>query len=108
MSRATDRLVRNQILFREVNERVREVLEGEEDSIEFLCECSNEDCIETLALSGAMYEHVRSHATFFVVAKGHERLEVERVVEEGPGFVLVEKLAGAEFVRETDPRSSGA
>lgn len=107
MSRTTDRLVRNQILFREVNERVREILEGEDEGIEFLCECSNEDCIETLALTGAMYEHVRSRATLFVVAEGHERRDVERVVELGPGFVLIEKLVGADLVRETDPRSSG-
>ncbi len=107
MSRTTDRLVRNQILFREVNERVREVVDGEDGRIEFLCECSNPDCIETLVLTNAFYEHVRSRATLFVLAEGHERLEVERVVDRGPGYVLVEKHVGADLLRESDPRSAG-
>lgn len=104
MARTVDRLVRNQILFREVNERVREVVDRADDALEFLCECSNEDCTATIPLSGAAYEHVRSRANLFVVVEGHERLEVEHVVEERAGFVLVEKLVDADIVVQADPR----
>jgi hypothetical protein len=107
MARTVDRLVRNQILFREVNERVREVLDRTDDALEFLCECSNEDCTETIPLSGAMYEHVRSRGNTFVVVHGHQRPDVERVVEERPGFVLVEKFVDEDLVLKTDPRNSG-
>jgi len=106
MSRTTDRLVRNQVLFREVNERVREVLDGPYDDVEFLCECSNDECVETVLLSGAMYEHVRSRGNRFLVVEGHELPDLEEVVEEGPGFVLVEKRVDVDFVLRTDPRGS--
>ena len=47
--RRKDRLARNEALFREVNERVREV--GERaglDMIDFICECGDADCTAVL------------------------------------------------------------
>ena len=51
----------NQALMREVNERI-ERLGDDAANPEFLCECSNPDCIETLQLSIAEYESIRSSA----------------------------------------------
>jgi hypothetical protein len=53
MAASGRRLARNQVLFREVNERRREALEGSPEPIEFLCECSDGDCIEIVALERA-------------------------------------------------------
>jgi hypothetical protein len=106
LSRPVYRLVRNQILFREVNERIRETIGSfGGTTAEFLCECSNEDCIETIALDLEEYERIRSDANLFVVASGHERLEVDRIVDQGRGYVLVEKTAEVSRVIATDPRS---
>jgi hypothetical protein len=105
MSRQLQRLVRSQILFREVNERVRETVGAFEGPLEFLCECSNDDCIETVALDPEEYEAIRAHPNLFVVAAGHETLEVERIFDQGQGYVLVEKTVGVDKVEATHPRS---
>jgi hypothetical protein len=107
VSRSVDRLVRNQILFREVNERIRETVGAVGTVAEFLCECSNEDCIESVMLDLKDYERIRSDANLFVVVPGHERLEVDRVVDQGHGYVLVQKTAEVASVIATDPRSPG-
>jgi hypothetical protein len=90
MSRELHRLVRSQILFREVNERLRDT-----------------DCIETVTLDLNAYERVRAHPNLFLVASGHEVLEVDRVIDQGDGYVLVEKIVEADEVIRADPRTRG-
>ena len=59
MATTLRQLVRNQILLREVNDRIAEVAGSwAGPSPEFLCECSHEDCTETVALTPAEYEQV--------------------------------------------------
>ena len=108
MSRETARLVRNQILIREVNERLLDTVGPFEGSIDFLCECSNEACIETVMLSHSEYDRVRAHANLFLVRSGHEQLEVDRVVDQGDGYVLVEKKVAVDEVIAADPRAREA
>lgn len=43
--------------------------------------------------------------TVFLVVPGHERPELERVIEEHEHFLLVEKTVAVDAVKETDPRS---
>ena len=107
MSQQLHRLVRSQILFREVNERLRETLGSFEGPLEFLCECSNENCTETVGLEVEDYERIRSNANLFLVATGHERLEVDRVVDQGPGHLLVEKFVAVDEVIAANPRTRG-
>jgi hypothetical protein len=101
-----DRIARNEALFREVNERVREVRpEDGEDTLGFLCECGDEACTETVYLSVATYEDVRSDSTMFVVAPGHEIKDVEEPVWRAKGYVIVRKHAEeAAIALDTDPR----
>ena len=101
-----ERIAQNEALFREVNERVREVHAGErEERISFLCECGREECTETIYLSLAEYEDVRSDATQFAVAPGHEIGDVEAPIRRKNGFVLVRKHpTEATIAIETDPR----
>ena len=108
MPRSVEQLVRSQILFREVNERLRETLDAFDGPIEFLCECSQEDCIETIPLALEEYERLRAHSNLFVVTPDHETLAVERVVDQGDSYLLVEKTVGVEEVTAADPRSTGA
>lgn len=96
---------RNQALWREVNERIKAVAETSGD-MEFLCECANMDCTETIGMSMAEYERIRSSPTRFPVKLGHEFLEFERVVEASDGYAVVEKKgAAAEEAVKFDPRS---
>jgi hypothetical protein len=100
------RVGKNEALFREVNERIREITTYD-GGVEFLCECGDPECTQPIVMSLAEYESVRSRATRFVIVPGHEVADVERVVERTDRFAVVEKLPGrpASLAAETDPRS---
>jgi len=92
-------LVRNQLLIREVNERIAEVLHADrDDAMEFLCECSDANCIETIALSYLEYKGIRSNANLFSIVRGHESPAVDRIVQEHEHFTLVEKKERLDLV----------
>ena len=74
----------------------------------FCASAVQEDCIETIALELEEYERLRSHSKLFVVTPGHETLAVERVVDQGDFYLLVEKTVGVEEVTAADPRSTVA
>lgn len=104
------RIGRNEILFREVNERLRELGEGFSmvtQEAEFVCECGNGSCVERVHMSLDAYEEIRADAKRFFVVKGHEHPEYEKVVEERTDFLVVEKLPGgpAGFAIRDDPRN---
>jgi hypothetical protein len=92
------RLAMNEALFRDVNERIREISDsfGQKDATyDFLCECSDPACTDRVVLTPGEYEHVRADSTRFVVAKGHALPEVESVVERAKDHVVVEKEGAA-------------
>ena len=107
-----ERIVKNEALFRDVNERVRELdaelsEPGEDDQLsEFLCECGDSECFDRVRLTNPEYEQVRAVATHFLVVPGHVIPEVEVVVSENERFAVVEKRPGTDAIaRETDPRA---
>lgn len=96
--RQEQRLALNEALFREVNERIREVSDtfGQKDATyNFLCECSDPGCTKKVVLTRTEYEGVRSDPARFVVAKGHALPEIEAVVERADDHVVVEKEGAA-------------
>jgi hypothetical protein len=103
------RVAKNEALFRQVNERIEDVNEalGVDEPADFLCECGDDNCTAPVSLTLAKYEQVRSNPTHFVIAPGHEIIDVERVIEQYDDFAVVEKFSGeAERIAvETDPRS---
>jgi hypothetical protein len=103
-----ERIGRNEVLFREVNERIEEFQSGEgvEGRFDFLCECGDENCTEQIRLTLAEYEGVRSDPIQFVVLPGHEVPEMERIVQSGDRFSVVRKQEeAAEVAEQHDPRS---
>ncbi len=102
------RLASNETVFREVNEGIhRGQWPGEDEApIGFRCECARLGCNQLLRLTRGEYEHVRSNSRWFVLVPGHAVPEVESVVEEEPGYVVVEKRdeAGRQ-AEDDDPRS---
>jgi hypothetical protein len=95
----------NQALIREVNERIVK-LADEAAHPGFLCECADTNCVETIELSIAEYESIRSSPVRFPVKPGHDYPEFERVVEENEHYIVVEKFgAAAEIVKTLDQRS---
>jgi hypothetical protein len=95
----------NQALIREVNERI-EQLADDAAYREFLCECADTNCVETIQLSIAEYESIRSSPVHFPIKPGHDYPEFERVVEENENCSVVEKFGEAAWiVMKLDPRS---
>jgi hypothetical protein len=104
-----ERLARNEVLFRDVNERIEQtaVPHGTDSHLyEFLCECSNIDCSLRLPMTIDAYEDVRAESTRFVVAPGHELPEIEEVVSRTSAYQVVRKQGeAARLVAQQDPRS---
>jgi hypothetical protein len=102
-----ERVGRNEALFREVNERIRDVNEGLSDPSDYLCECGHAECEEHVMLTLAEYEEVRRDATRFAILPGHAVPDVERVVANCERFAVVEKTdpEAARVAVDEDPRS---
>lgn len=94
-----ERAARYQSLFREVNERVVEL---EQDGLQevfrdgsgvyAVCECANSACHAPIELSVAEFKAIRSSPIRFLIKAGHEWPDVEDVVAEHDGYVVVEKI----------------
>jgi hypothetical protein len=105
------RVGRNEALFREVNERIEQVsqaLQVEPETLRILCECGDNFCLEQIEVSLPEYERVRANATLFFVHPGHEKTDVEEMVEERDAYNVVRKKEGpaAAQARDHDPRDS--
>jgi hypothetical protein len=101
------RVARNEALFRRVNERIEEINETLAGESDFLCECGSDDCTAPVSLTLSEYEQVRSNPTHFLIAHGHDVVDVERVVRKTDRYAVVEKFSGeaGRIAVETDPRS---
>ena len=103
-----ERLAANEDTFRQVNEGIAAgQWPGEDDTpLSFRCECARLGCNLLIDVQPPDYERVRAHSRRFIVATGHEVLEVEAVVERFSGYVVVEKGGPAgELADQLDPRS---
>jgi hypothetical protein len=96
MSPREARVIRNEALFREVNFRIADLggvaLSPAEDGLlSLVCECAELGCVLPIEVDSATFQQVRENALWFLVAPGHEHLDVESVVERGAGYLVVEK-----------------
>jgi hypothetical protein len=102
------RLAQNETIFREINERVRDVARshGTDSHVySFFCECANTDCTLQVELTTADYERVRADGARFFISPGHELPEIERILEQHDGWSLIEKKGDAAvYARDVDPR----
>lgn len=95
-------------MFRAINERIRELAgrfeqtANDDATLSFLCECSDETCVERIELTTQQYDDVRGIPARFVVRPGHEATPlVERVVYRSETFVIVRKIGiAADIARE--------
>jgi hypothetical protein len=95
-----ERRARNEALFREVNERIRELSLMNAGLVEFLCECGRPDCMTAFPVSLPDYKAVRDHDRRFIVRPEHVDPAIEVVVVRGDGYVVVEKIGAAAQVVE--------
>ena len=97
-----ERAGENESLFRTINERVEDLAESLDAPPVFICECERLDCTERLRIDPATYSEVRSHPRRFFVVSGHENPEFERVIDQGPGWLVVEKTGTAGEVADDE------
>ena len=93
------RRARDEALYREVNERIYELMESflvlPGELVGLLCECGRPSCDVTVSLSLEEYREVRSDARHFAVFPDHVNPALERVVRETDRYAVVEKHGDA-------------
>jgi hypothetical protein len=85
----------NAPLFREVNDRIRELAERWEKAEPpgFICECADAACTQVVNVSVAEYDAVRSAPGRFLLLRGHEPASNADVVASVDGYLIVEARA---------------
>jgi hypothetical protein len=102
MSEAAARIAENEVVLREVNERIAEKtsdleargLAGNDETSQYLCSCGRPDCEESVKLTLAEFEAAHARSDQFVIAPGHEVPWIEEVVAEHDGYAVVRKKPG--------------
>jgi hypothetical protein len=99
------RRAKNEALFRDINERLQN-LNDDFGTSEWLCECSDLECVGRVVMTDAEYEEVRGNGAHFVFLAGHEQIDIERVVARHSAYVIAEKTGiGGELALLRDPRA---
>lgn len=98
MTRSQKQRAENEAVFRRRNNLVKSMAKGLQHDgldadivLQFTCECSNENCIDTIGLTVAQYEACRGTIRQFIIKPGHEQGDIEKVIE-NEGFAIVEKF----------------
>jgi hypothetical protein len=106
--RREERLAHNETIFRSVNERIasQEAGMGPQARHDFVCECSTSECFERITLTIEEYERIREDGTHFLLAHGHEDIEIEQTIAVSEAYIVVEKDGPAGVVAlDEDPRA---
>ena len=105
MSERTERIGRNEGLFREVNERIDQLQAGQDEpnTFEIVCECGRASCTERFPITHEEYRALREDVHLFAVVPGHERPDLERTIARWEHYLVVEKTDpdAAEAAEET-------
>ncbi len=95
MNNSQRRRVENEVIFRERNDAIKEMAkellanDNKTDMrLQFVCECADENCRETIELSISEYEAARGNDQEFIIKPGHEQSDVEKVVKRDGHFVV--------------------
>jgi len=105
------KIAENEARFRTANEKIEAArlrLDADPITVPFVCECGRIECLQTVRLTIAEYESVRSDGTCFVCVPGHEITVggVGRVVEDTRSYVVVQKTGVAgEVAEQHNPRA---
>ncbi|HKI22464.1 MAG TPA: hypothetical protein VKA24_03505 [Gaiellaceae bacterium] len=99
----------NEAVFREANERIRDVNETFAtltDELMLVCECGHGTCAEQISMKPGEYEALRAQPADFAIVPGHEIPDVEEVIARSEAYVIVRKNAGIprRVAEVTDPR----
>jgi hypothetical protein len=106
MDERHERIAKNETVFRAANREIEHAVQatggGTDQSIEVLCECGRQGCSGMITVTVADYDAVHSQDDRFVVLRGHESTEIEKVVQERAGYIVVGKFGEAEDIVEEE------
>jgi hypothetical protein len=110
MSDREKRIGLNEAVFREVNERIENLAETfdlTKEPLDLVCECGDTNCVQRISMTRSEYEELRSNPHHFAVYPDHDIPDVETVVAEAKGYMVVSKNRGTpeQIAEQTDPRS---
>ena len=102
-----EKLVENEMVFREVNESVQKnfdklieiakednqesLVQYSDDPMHYYCECADENCHERIIIAPSEYSSIHENRKRFVISKNHEVPSIEKVVIKKPDYFVVEK-----------------
>lgn len=105
------RQIENEMIFRRANETVSEGLDGldadhvadgnpqlaqdEDITLHFICECSDENCMERIPIKLRTYQTIHEDRNAFIVKPNHEVEAIEKVVNEAAEYSVVKKNSTA-------------
>jgi hypothetical protein len=102
MSKAIERIAENEVVLREVNERIAEKTSDLEarglaptgETSEYLCSCGQPDCDESIELTLAEFQRAHERDDYFVVFPGHHLPAIEDLVAQHATYSVVRKRPG--------------
>ena len=104
------RLVENEAVFRQYNEKVQLSLEKLDElaisegyiapdtsklTLQFYCECSDENCMLRIPFHVNQYAKIHKNRRHFVVVPSHEVILIEKVITMTPNYFVVKKFTNA-------------
>ena len=108
MNSREERMARNEVASRELNEEIEAAYEGAPPSNRFdmVCECALEMCERPIDITMDEYLLVRSDLRQFAIVPDHFIGDIERIVYENDRFTVVAKREGtpADVARGGNPR----
>jgi hypothetical protein len=108
MSSREERMAKNEVASREINEEIEEAYEGEPSAnrIDITCECARITCDAAIDITLDEYRHVRMDPRQFALVPEHFIGDIERIVYENDRFAVVAKREGvpADVARDENPR----
>jgi hypothetical protein len=95
-----ERLAKNEVLFRSVNENIAGMERRSRLDAGFICECSQLQCSEIIPISVEEWELIHQDRSKFVLVPGHEEAEIERILSQPDGYLVVEKIGPGKPIAE--------
>ena len=107
LSKAEQRQIENEMIFRRINEKVGSELDAldemhredgnehlvrdEDFLLRFKCECSDENCDVRIPLR--LSEYIKNHVDrdTFIVIKDHQVDQIEKIMKQENGYIVVRK-----------------
>ena len=106
MDEREERIAKNETVLRATNREMERADQAEGatlgELIDVLCECGRQGCDGVITMTFEEYDRAHSQADRFVVLRGHENTEIEKVVEERAGYLVVDKVGEAEDIAEEE------